>query len=68
MSEIINLNQARKARAKAEDRAKAAANRAAYGRTKGQKTALQIEQTRANRLLDGQKLNPRKSDAETQQD
>ncbi|WAC58425.1 DUF4169 family protein [Brevundimonas sp. SL130] len=68
MSEIINLNQARKARAKAEDRAKAAANRAAYGRTKEQKTALQIEQTRANRLLDGQKLNPRKSDAETQQD
>ncbi len=56
MVEIINLNQARKARAKAEDKARAAANRLAHGRTKGQKQAAQIEQARSARLLDGQKL------------
>lgn len=56
MAEIINLNRARKVRAKAEDKARAAANRVAYGRTKGEKKAAQTEQTRATRLLDGQKL------------
>jgi hypothetical protein len=56
MAEIINLNRARKVRAKAEDKAQAAANRVAHGRTKGQKKAAQTEQTRTNRLLDGQKL------------
>jgi len=55
MTEIINLNRARKARAKALDKAQAAVNRVAHGRTKGQKQASQMEQTRAARLLDGQK-------------
>ena len=56
MTEIINLNRARKARAKALDKAQAAVNRVAHGRTKGQKQAAQIEQARSARLLDGQKL------------
>jgi hypothetical protein len=56
MAEIINLNRARKDRAKAEDRARAAANRAAHGRTKGQKQAAETDRDRADRLLDGQKL------------
>lgn len=55
MTEIINLNRARKARAKALDKAQAAVNRVAHGRIKGQKQASQMEQTRAARLLDGQK-------------
>lgn len=56
MAEIINLNRARKERAKAEDKARAAANRAAHGRTKGQKQAAETDRDRAARLLDGQKL------------
>jgi len=56
MAEIINLNRARKDRAKAEDKARAAANRAAHGRTKGQKQTAEKDRDRAARLLDGQKL------------
>jgi hypothetical protein len=56
MAEIINLNRARKDRAKAEDKARAAANRAAHGRTRGQKQSAETDRDRAARLLDGQKL------------
>jgi hypothetical protein len=52
MGEIINLNRARKARDKADARATAAANRAAHGRTKGEKQAADIERARIQRLLD----------------
>jgi hypothetical protein len=55
MGEIINLNRARKARDKAEARATAAANRAAHGRTKGEKSATDIERARIQRLLDQSK-------------
>ena len=53
--EIINLNKARKDRARAEAKATAAANRAAFGRTKGQKDAARIEAERLKRDLDGAK-------------
>ncbi len=53
--EIINLNKARKDRAKTEGRTKAAANRAAFGRTKAQKAAARIEAERLKRDLDGAK-------------
>ncbi|WP_395943685.1 DUF4169 family protein [Brevundimonas sp.] len=56
MAEIINLNRARKGRAKAEDKARAAANRAAHGRTRAQKQSAETDRARAARLLDGQKL------------
>lgn len=56
MGEIVNLNRARKDRAKAEDRSRASANRAAHGRTKAEKQAAAKENQRAARLLDGQKL------------
>ncbi|MBB3871166.1 DUF4169 family protein [Brevundimonas mediterranea] len=56
MAEIINLNRARKARTKAEDKARAAANRAAHGRTKAQKQSADRDRERAARQLDGQKL------------
>jgi hypothetical protein len=56
MAEIINLNRVRKARTKAEDKTRAAANRAAHGRTKAQKQSADKERERAARQLDGQKL------------
>lgn len=55
MAEIINLNRARKARDKAEDKARAAKNRVSHGRTKAEKTAARIEAERSARLLDGAK-------------
>ena len=53
--DIINLNKARKERARSEAKARAATNRAAFGRTKGQKDAARIETERQKRDLDGAK-------------
>lgn len=52
MAEIVNLNRARKDRAKAEDRARAAANRAAHGRTRAEKDIARLERQRADRHVD----------------
>jgi hypothetical protein len=52
MGEVVNLNRARKAKRRDDDRAKAAANRAAFGRTKAEKLAAQAD---AERQLDGAK-------------
>lgn len=56
MAEIINLRQARKARSRAEKLDQAAANRAKFGQTKGEKSAQRITSDRAERTLDGAKL------------
>lgn len=56
MGEIVNLNRVRKDRAKAEAKAAAAANRAAHGRTKADKGKADKERARAEKLLDGSKL------------
>ena len=53
MGEIVNLNRARKDRARADDRATAAANRAAHGRTRADRDKAEAERERAARLLDG---------------
>ena len=53
MAEIVNLRQARKARAKAEESRQAAANRVAHGRNKAQKQAEATAQARREALLDG---------------
>jgi nucleotide-binding universal stress UspA family protein len=56
VSEIINLNKARKARARAAGKAQAAENRVAFGRPK-QETALEkARREKAARTLDGKKL------------
>jgi hypothetical protein len=55
MADIINLRQARKARARSGAEAKAAANRARFGRTAQEKLADEAEVRRADRLLDGVK-------------
>jgi hypothetical protein len=56
MGEVVNLNRVRKARAKAENTAAATANRAAHGRTKTERSKADKERVRAERLLDGSKL------------
>ena len=55
MGEIVNLNRARKARAKAESQASAAANRVKHGRTKAEKAIDRSAEDRRARLLDGAK-------------
>ena len=56
MGEIVNLNRARKAAAKSAAKTAAEANRAAHGRTRAEKDAVDKERQRLSRLLDGSKL------------
>ncbi|MEL6449946.1 MAG: DUF4169 family protein [Pseudomonadota bacterium] len=56
MSTPINLNKARKAKARADKRARADANAVAHGLTKAQKAASQSELSRLARTLDGAAL------------
>lgn len=53
MADILNLNKARKARAKAQASAKAVENRAKFGRTKAQQAADEAERARISENLDG---------------
>lgn len=55
MADIINLNQARKARAKAEEKTRAAVNRAAHGRSKVEKDKARLERLRSEQHVDGHK-------------
>ncbi len=52
---IVNLNRARKDRAKAQSKAQAAENRVAFGRTKSEKAKTKLETAKAERTLDGAK-------------
>jgi len=58
MAEPINLNKARKAKARASKEAEAAANRVRFGRTKAEKLADQRTAERAARKLDDTKREP----------
>ncbi|MCB1343063.1 MAG: DUF4169 family protein [Pseudooceanicola sp.] len=58
MSEPVNLNKHRKAKARAEDKARADANAVKFGRTKGEKARDKAESARAVRELDGHKREP----------
>ena len=58
MAELVNLNRARKAKAKADRAAEAAANRVKFGRTKAEKLAANAEAERAARKLDETKREP----------
>ena len=55
MAEIVNLRLARKAKKRRDNEAQAAANRAAFGRTKAQKQVEAAEKERSERMLDGAK-------------
>jgi hypothetical protein len=55
MAEIVNLNKARKAKARAEAGKEAETNRAKFGRTRAEREAEAAEQARRDALLDGAK-------------
>ena len=55
MAEIVNLNKARKAQARQQAAAEAAANRAKHGRTKAEKANDARAEARRKTLLDGAK-------------
>ena len=59
MVEPINLNKARKAKAKAAGKAKAAENRVKFGRSKGETTVSKLEAERARREFEGKKRPPK---------
>ncbi len=52
-AELVNLRRIRKASARVEREAEAAANRARHGRTKGERAVQVLETRRAGRALDG---------------
>jgi len=56
MAEIVNLNRARKARAKVDAKRTAEANRLTFGRTKVERLTTQTERERDAARLDGHKL------------
>ena len=56
MSKPVNLNQARKARARADRQARGDANAARFGRTKAEKQRDKTDKDAARRHLDGHKL------------
>lgn len=58
MADVINLRRARKAKAREDAAAKAAENRARFGRTKAQKAQDEDERRRAERKLDGHQRDP----------
>ncbi|MET0309720.1 MAG: DUF4169 family protein [Sphingomonas sp.] len=55
MAEIINLNKARKVRARADKSVRAQENRVRFGRTKAEKAADRAEAAKIDRLLDDSK-------------
>jgi hypothetical protein len=56
MAEIINLNKARKAKARADAKTEAAANRASHGQTKGERAQADAEKAHLNHVLDGARI------------
>jgi hypothetical protein len=58
MAEIVNLNRARKARAKQDAQARASANRARFGRTKADKLRDKAEAERLAKRLDDSQREP----------
>ncbi len=58
MAKPLNLNQARKARAKSEAQARAAENRAKFGRAKAEKLKALADAAHMRQALDGAKRDP----------
>lgn len=55
MTEPINLNKVRKARARAAEKVQAAENRVRFGRGKAEKTVAKLEEARARRAHEAAK-------------
>ena len=60
MADIINLNKARKAKARVDKSARAEENRVRFGRTKAEKQADAAETAKVTRLLDESKRDPQR--------
>lgn len=58
MADILNLNRARKAKRRDDATHRAAANRAAFGRTKAEKRGAANEVARQADILDGARREP----------
>jgi hypothetical protein len=58
MAEIINLNRARKDKARADKQATAAQNRITFGRTKAEKQKAAAEKRIADKIIDAHKREP----------
>ncbi|KQX20117.1 MULTISPECIES: DUF4169 family protein [unclassified Sphingomonas] len=56
MGDVVNFNRARKAKARADAKTTAEANRAKFGRAKEEKARDRIERERAAKVVDGAKL------------
>ena len=56
MGEIVNLRRVRKAKAKAQDETRAAANRIAFGQKKELRELNEAQRTLDERRIDGHKL------------
>ncbi|MBU1376572.1 MAG: DUF4169 family protein [Alphaproteobacteria bacterium] len=55
MAELINLNKARKAKARAAGKTQASENRVRFGQTKGEKLGSKLDAERTRRELEGKK-------------
>ncbi len=58
MGDVVNLRKWRRAKAKEDEAAQSAANRAAFGRTRAQKQRDEAEESQRRALLDKAKLEP----------
>ena len=58
MTEPVNLNRFRKAKARSGSKATAAENRVRFGQTKAEQTRVEAEREKAARDLDGSKREP----------
>lgn len=58
MANILSLSKARKAKARADKDATAAANRAKFGRTKAEKLADEARKAKADKGIDGHRREP----------
>ncbi|KCZ92847.1 DUF4169 family protein [Hyphomonas johnsonii] len=58
MTTPINLNKARKAKARAEKTQKASENRAKFGRTKSERQMAEARAEKLARLTEGHRLEP----------
>ncbi|TCT02490.1 uncharacterized protein DUF4169 [Aquabacter spiritensis] len=59
MGEIVNLRRVRKAKARGKAEDQAAQNRIAFGRTKAERAAQDLERQQRTRRLDGHLLTER---------
>lgn len=67
-SNVTNLNQFRKAKARAEKRARADENAVKFGRTKAQKSIEEAQKSKAESELDGHELGGRERDTQDRDD